>query len=104
LALTAGCPVVPVALSGTADIQPVGSKVLRIRRITIRFGHPLDFSHLKNVQPGRARREATDTIMAAIRDLSGQELVPHYNQPGPRVSERAATVVLHGTFTEPPGE
>jgi len=84
LALTADCPVVPVALSGTADIQPVGSKVLRIRRITIRFGEPLEFSHLKDVQPGRARREATDAIMAAIGELSGQEMVPRYNHPVPR--------------------
>ena len=84
LALTAECPVVPVALSGTADIQPVGSRVLRIRKITIRFGKPLEFSHLKDVQPGRARREATDAIMAAIAELSGQELVASYNQPVPR--------------------
>jgi 1-acyl-sn-glycerol-3-phosphate acyltransferase len=84
LALTAGCPVVPVALSGTQNIQPVGSKALRIRRITIRFGEPLDFSHLRGAKPGLARREATDAIMAAIRELSGQELVPHYNQPRSR--------------------
>ncbi len=83
LALTAGCPVVPVALSGTADIQPVGSRLLRIRRITVRFGEPLDFSHLRGATPGRARREATDAIMAAIGELSGQELVPRYNQPRP---------------------
>jgi 1-acyl-sn-glycerol-3-phosphate acyltransferase len=81
LALTAGCPVVPVALSGTQDIQPVGSRVPRIRRVSVRFGKPLDFSHLKGAKPGPARREATDIIMAAIHDLSGQERVAHYNQP-----------------------
>ena len=82
LAMTAGCPVVPVALSGTQDIQPIGSRVLRIRRITVRFGQPLDFSHLSGAKPGLARREATDAVMAAICDLSGQEFVPRYNQPG----------------------
>lgn len=81
LALTAGCPVVPVALRGTQDIQPVGSRVPRIRKVTVRFGKPLDFSHLQDAKPGPARREATDTIMAAIHDLSGQERVAHYNQP-----------------------
>jgi 1-acyl-sn-glycerol-3-phosphate acyltransferase len=80
LALTAGCPVVPVGLSGTQDIQPVGSRVPRIRKITIKFGRPLDFSHLQGTRPGPARREATDTIMAAIHDLSGQEYVAHYNR------------------------
>jgi 1-acyl-sn-glycerol-3-phosphate acyltransferase len=82
LAMTAGCPVVPVALSGTQDIQPIGSRVLRIRRITVRFGKPMDFSHLSGARPGRARREATDAVMAAICELSGQEFVPRYNQPG----------------------
>jgi 1-acyl-sn-glycerol-3-phosphate acyltransferase len=84
LALTAGCPVVPVALSGTQDIQPVGSRVPRIRKITIRFGTPLDFSYLQGAKPGFARREATDAVMAAIQQLSGQEFVPRYNHPGPR--------------------
>jgi len=81
LAMTAGCPVVPVALSGTQDIQPVGSRVPRIRRVSVRFGKPLDFSHLQGSRPGPARREATDAIMAAIQELSGQELVPRYNHP-----------------------
>jgi 1-acyl-sn-glycerol-3-phosphate acyltransferase len=83
LALTAGCPVVPVALSGTQDIQPVGSRVPRIRRVTVRFGKPLDFSHLRDAKPAPARREATDAIMAAIGELSGQEVVARYNQPRP---------------------
>jgi len=84
LALTAGCPVVPVALSGTQDIQPVGSRVPRIRRVTVRFGEPLDFSHLRSAKPGPARREATDAVMAAIGQLSGQERVQRYNQPRSR--------------------
>ena len=84
LALTAGCPVVPVALSGTQDIQPVGSRVPRIGRTTVRFGKPLDFSHLQDAKPGQARREATDAVMVAIRELSGQEFVPRYNHPRSR--------------------
>ena len=84
LAMTAGCPVVPVALSGTQDIQPVGSRVPRLRRVSIRFGEPLDFSHLRDVKPGPARREATDAVMAAIAELSGQELAAGYNQPKAR--------------------
>jgi 1-acyl-sn-glycerol-3-phosphate acyltransferase len=84
LALTAGCPVVPVALSGTQDIQPVESRFPRIRKISVRFGKPLSFSHLQGANPGAARREVTDTVMAAIHELSGQELVPRYNQPPAR--------------------
>jgi 1-acyl-sn-glycerol-3-phosphate acyltransferase len=81
LALTAGCRVVPVALLGTQDIQPVGSRVPRIRKVTVRFGKPLDFSHLRGAKPGPARRVATDAVMAAIHELSGQELAPRYNEP-----------------------
>ena len=83
-ALPATCPVLPVALLGAQDIQPVGSRLPRIRRITVRFGEPMDFSHLRAAKPGPARREATDAIMAAIRELSGQEFVPRYNHPRSR--------------------
>jgi 1-acyl-sn-glycerol-3-phosphate acyltransferase len=81
LALTAGCPVVPVALSGTQDIQPMGSRVPRVSKITVRFGKPMDFSHLQGAKPGAARREVTDAVMTAIQELSGQDVVDHYNSP-----------------------
>ena len=42
LALTAGCPVVPVGLRGTQDIQPVGSTLPRLASVTVRFGPPID--------------------------------------------------------------
>ena len=58
----------------------MGSRVPRIRKITIRFGKPLDFSHLQGAKPGPARREVTDAVMAAIHELSGQELAGHYNR------------------------
>lgn len=81
LALTAGCPVVPVALSGTQHIQPAESHLPRISKITIRFGEPLDFGHLRDAKPGPARRKVTDAVMAAIHELSGQELAARYNEP-----------------------
>ncbi|GAA1077124.1 lysophospholipid acyltransferase family protein [Nocardiopsis composta] len=84
LALTSGAPVVPVGLTGTERIQPIGARLPRLARIRIRFGDPLDFSfgydHLK---AGRARREVTDRVMAAIRDLTGQEEAGVYNPNSP---------------------
>ncbi|WP_249423944.1 lysophospholipid acyltransferase family protein [Nocardioides coralli] len=81
LALTAGCPVVPVGLQGTQDIQPVGSSRPRLADVTVRFGEPLDFTgRFDGVPSGRARREATDEIMAAIARLSGQEQAGTYNE------------------------
>lgn len=80
LALTAGVPVVPVGLQGTEHLQPVGSSLPRLAKVTVRFGPPLDFTgEYDGVPLGRARREATDRIMAAIGDLSGQVPAGRYN-------------------------
>jgi 1-acyl-sn-glycerol-3-phosphate acyltransferase len=79
LALASGAPVVPVALLGTEKIQPVGARLPRPGRVTVRFGAPLHFSAPAG-SAGRARREATDRIMEEIRKLSGQEAAGCYNE------------------------
>ncbi|SBT48324.1 lysophospholipid acyltransferase family protein [Micromonospora narathiwatensis] len=79
LALASGAPVVPVAVAGTDRIQPVGARLPRIGRITVRFGAPLHFTPGSG-SAGQARRAVTDEIMAAIRELSGQELAEGYNE------------------------
>ncbi|MGZ5415584.1 MAG: lysophospholipid acyltransferase family protein [Nocardioides sp.] len=74
LALTSGAPVVPVGLHGTQEIQPVGAKLPRLAKVTVRFGEPLRFEgRYDGVPAGRARREVTDEVMTAIQALSGQE-------------------------------
>jgi len=84
LALTAGVPVVPVGLHNTAALQPVGATLPRLAKVTVRFGAPLDFTgRYDDVPLGRARREVTDEIMAAIQRLSGQELAGRYNEHAP---------------------
>ena len=48
---------------------------------SVRFGDPLSFREAYDgVPPGRARREVTDLVMAAIQRLSGQELAGVYNE------------------------
>ncbi|MEU2614322.1 lysophospholipid acyltransferase family protein [Micromonospora sp. NPDC007271] len=79
LALASGAPVVPVAVAGTDRIQPVGARLPRIGRITVRFGAPLHFTPRPG-SAGQARRAVTDEIMAAIHELSGQELAEGYNE------------------------
>ncbi|HWO10377.1 MAG TPA: lysophospholipid acyltransferase family protein [Polyangiaceae bacterium] len=93
LALTAGVPVVPVALTGTQDLQPGGRGGIRLAKVTVQFGEPLDLSVYGEATSGRARRDATDAVMAAIQRMSGQELAGVYNEPPPanlleRVSRR----------------
>ncbi|SEC69081.1 1-acyl-sn-glycerol-3-phosphate acyltransferase [Nocardioides exalbidus] len=81
LALTAGCPVVPVGLTGTPDIQPIGSNVPRLAKVTVRFGEPIRVAgEYDGVPTGRARRDLTDRIMAAIGGLTDQEPAGVYNE------------------------
>ncbi|WP_067163254.1 lysophospholipid acyltransferase family protein [Microbacterium sp. TNHR37B] len=97
LALESGARVVPVGLIGTNDAMPVGAKWPRFRpRVTIRYGEPLDLSHHGPASSGRARRAATDEIMAAIHALSGQELAGAYNEaPAQNPVERLKQVLPH---------
>jgi 1-acyl-sn-glycerol-3-phosphate acyltransferase len=74
LALTADCPVVPVGITGTDRIQPVGATWPRPHRCSVTFGAPMTFpEHRGQAGNNRARREVTDRIMEAIAELSGQE-------------------------------
>ena len=71
LALTSGAPVVPVALHGTDRLQPVGKRLPRPHRVTVRFGQPLRFTG--DPSSARTRRVVTNEVMRAIGELSGQE-------------------------------
>ena len=83
LALTADCPVVPVGLTGTDRIQPVGARWWRPHRFTLIFGKPLTFpEHRGEAGSNRSRREVTDAIMEAIAELSGQEKAGWGAKPG----------------------
>ncbi|KJY27660.1 MULTISPECIES: 1-acyl-sn-glycerol-3-phosphate acyltransferase [Streptomyces] len=79
MALQAGVPVIPCAMLGTFEIQPPGQTLPKIRRVTIRFGAPLEFSRYAGMEGERAvLRAVTDEIMYAILNLSGQEYVDRY--------------------------
>ncbi|MGW1764256.1 lysophospholipid acyltransferase family protein [Streptomyces sp. NPDC002073] len=79
MALQAGVPVIPCAMVGTFEIQPPGQVVPRLKRVTIRFGEPLDFSRYAGLEGEKAvLRAVTDEIVYAILGLSGQEYVDRY--------------------------
>lgn len=80
LALSAGAPVVPVGLKGTQDVQPVDAPLPRLAPVSVAFGEPISPAGYDGVPLGRARRELTDKIMAAIAELSGQEEAGIYNE------------------------
>lgn len=97
LALQTGAPVVPVGLIGTDKVMPVGAKRPSFsHRVTVKFGEPLHLGHHGPATSGRARRLATDDIMAAIHALSGQELAGAYNEvPAHTPIERIKQVLPH---------
>ena len=80
LALTTGAPVVPVGLIGTEHLQPADSKSVKPQHFTMKVGAPLYFDKTGPDHSLPARRQATDRIMDAIAELSGQERSTSYNQ------------------------
>ena len=79
LALHSQAPVIPVAMIGTDRLLPPGHRLPRPGRIEIRIGKPLVFDEFHDQPAGaRQRREVTDRVMSAIRELSGQEYAPIY--------------------------
>ena len=81
LALACGAPVVPVGLVGTDKVQKPGSNVPRLfKRVTVRFGEPLDLSRFAGdaASDPLTLRTVTDELMFEIRRLSGQQYVDHY--------------------------
>lgn len=76
MAIESGCPIVPVAMFNTAEIQPTGQVVPKVRRVEMVFGEPLYFTG--DARDLQVLRDATDQIMKAIQVLSGQEYVEMY--------------------------
>ncbi|GAA1910315.1 lysophospholipid acyltransferase family protein [Streptantibioticus ferralitis] len=98
MALKAHAPVVPCAMVGTFEIQPPGRLLPKIRRVTIRFGKPLDFSRFEGLEGDRfVLRSIVDEIMYAIMELSGQEYVDRY------AAEVKAELTRNGTAHHPRG-
>lgn len=79
MVLESGAPVVPVAMVGTAEVMPIGSKLPKIRRIGIIIGEPLDFSRFNGLESDRfILRSVTDEIVYELMQLGGQDYVDVY--------------------------
>ncbi len=75
LALKVGCPIYPVGIVGTSDIQPPDSPLPRLGgTVKISVGRPIDMAHYASrVNDPMLLREITDELMFEIRELTGQE-------------------------------
>ncbi|MFF0222340.1 lysophospholipid acyltransferase family protein [Streptomyces sp. NPDC004629] len=79
LTLMTGAPVVPFAMIGTDKLQPGGRGIPRPGRVTVRFGEPMEFSRYEGMDRDRyVLRAVTDSVMAEVMRLSGQEYVDMY--------------------------
>jgi 1-acyl-sn-glycerol-3-phosphate acyltransferase len=74
LAIKLGCPIFPVGITGTDDIQPVDAKLPRLRReCTIHIGRPIRPERHAGRGPEHAAwRSMTDEVMYEIREMTGQ--------------------------------
>ncbi|WP_338748428.1 lysophospholipid acyltransferase family protein [Janibacter alittae] len=73
LAVASRAPVVPCGLIGTDRAQPTGAKVIRPRKVTVRFAPPVDVAALEaELVKGKLLRAITDETMDAIAQRSGQ--------------------------------
>jgi 1-acyl-sn-glycerol-3-phosphate acyltransferase len=108
LALRTGCPIVPVGIIGTKEVQPPDARVPRpFMRVHLRFGDPVDLGRYADRADDRlVLRQITDEVMFEIAALSGQTYVDTYatkpsrtedTRPAPQeVSAEDAEVVVAG--------
>ncbi|WP_068165128.1 lysophospholipid acyltransferase family protein [Rhodococcus phenolicus] len=107
LALETGVKVIPVAMIGTDKMNPIGSKMWRPAKITVRIGEPIDFSRFEGMGGNRfVERTVTDEVMYALMQLSGQEYVDIYAATLKKTTEpktaSAAAGAEENTTTPPP--
>ena len=76
MAIDSGAPVVPVAMFNTAEIQPTGQVVPKVRRVEMVFGEPMYFAG--DSSDLATLRQVTDEIMQGIQKISGQVYVDMY--------------------------
>lgn len=89
MVLESGAPVIPVAMIGTAEVMPIGTRLPKVRRVGIVIGDPLDFSRFHGLEGDRfVLRSVTDELVYDLRELSGQEYVDVY---ATSVKERRAS-------------
>ena len=73
IAQKCGCPVLPVALTGTAECLPLGKKWPRRVPVRVRFGKPFLIASRRPDGTRITHQEASDQIMTAIAELLPQE-------------------------------
>ncbi|MFD5867697.1 lysophospholipid acyltransferase family protein [Corynebacterium sp. NPDC060344] len=80
VALKTGVKVYPVAMIGTAEVNPIGTWVPRPKKVGVVIGDPLDPADYRDRGDEYAcSRALTDDLMKALQDMSGQTYVDAYS-------------------------
>jgi 1-acyl-sn-glycerol-3-phosphate acyltransferase len=107
LAMKVGCPIFPVGVVGTREIQPPDAKLPKVRLdATIRIGRPINVSRYANrAEDHLVLRQITDELMFEIRELTGQEYRNVYAGKAadtePTVAARVGSVADLEVLAEP---
>jgi 1-acyl-sn-glycerol-3-phosphate acyltransferase len=98
LAMKVGCPILPVGIIGTREIQPPDTVMPRLRlECTIKIGAPIDVSRYRDrADDHMVLREITDELMFEIQALTGQEYRNVYATKRAESIPTEQAVVDHG--------
>lgn len=85
VAMETGTTVIPVAMIGSRDANPIGSWFPKPAKVRIKVGSPIDplaFVKEHGLKPGtyEAARKLTDHVMFILADLTGQPYVDAYSK------------------------
>ena len=95
LAMKVGCPIIPVGIVGTREIQPPDTFMPKIGlECTLRFGRPVTVDrYLDRADDHMVWREMTDEGMFELRELTGQEYRNVYASKRPETLNAGTAVV-----------
>jgi 1-acyl-sn-glycerol-3-phosphate acyltransferase len=89
VAMTVGCPILPVGIVGTREIQPPGARLPRPGPCSISIGAPLVATDVEVNSRRSAARALTNEVMQRIAELSGQKYIAEHTSRAP-VAESTA--------------
>jgi 1-acyl-sn-glycerol-3-phosphate acyltransferase len=97
LALQVRCPILPVGVIGTREIQPPDAKLPKLGMdCTIRIGRPIKVDRYQDRADDRlVLRQITDEVMFEIRELTGQDYRDVYATKKAEAIPTAAARVAH---------
>lgn len=83
IALATDAPIVPLAMIGSRDANPIGTWIPRPFKVRMKVGEPIDgraYVESLGIDPDsrEAARPLTDHVMAVLTELSGQPYVDMY--------------------------